>query len=106
MEVPRLGVELELQLLAYATVTAMPDLSYLCNRHHGSWQCQIPDPLSEAKDQTQILMDASQIRFCCATTGTPIAFILHVGLAHPQGHNHHEDRKYVFFILYARCLEE
>ena len=29
MEVPRLGVELELQLLAYATATAMPDLSCL-----------------------------------------------------------------------------
>ena len=27
MEVPQLGVESELQLLAYATVTAMPDLS-------------------------------------------------------------------------------
>ena len=27
MEVPRLGVESELQLLAYATVTAMPDPS-------------------------------------------------------------------------------
>ena len=29
MEVPRLGVELELQLLAYATATAMQDPSYL-----------------------------------------------------------------------------
>ena len=27
MEVPRLGVKLELQLLAYATATAMQDLS-------------------------------------------------------------------------------
>ena len=31
MEVPRLGVELELQLPAYATVTAMWDLSHVSN---------------------------------------------------------------------------
>ena len=30
MKVPRLGVELELQLLAYATATVTPDLSYIC----------------------------------------------------------------------------
>ena len=34
MEVPRLGVELELQLLAFATATAMPDPSHVCNLHH------------------------------------------------------------------------
>ena len=43
MEVPKLGVELELQLLAYTTA-------------HG-----ILNPLSEARDQIHILMDASQI---------------------------------------------
>ena len=31
MEVPRLGVDLELQLLAYTTATAMPDPSCICN---------------------------------------------------------------------------
>ena len=31
MEVPRLGVKLELQQLAYATATAMPDLSRICD---------------------------------------------------------------------------
>ena len=31
MEVPRLGVESELQLSAFATATAMPDLSYVCD---------------------------------------------------------------------------
>ena len=40
MEVPRLGVELELQLPAYATTT--PDL--------GSRQRWIPDAMSEARD--------------------------------------------------------
>ena len=41
MEVPRLGVELELRLLAYATVTATWDLSHISNLHHRSWQCWI-----------------------------------------------------------------
>ena len=36
MEVPRLGVQLELQLLAYTTATATPDLSGVCDLHHGS----------------------------------------------------------------------
>ena len=36
MEVPRLGVESELQLPATATVTAMQDQSHLCNLHHSS----------------------------------------------------------------------
>ena len=34
MEVPRLGVELELQLLAYAIAIAMPDLSHICDLSH------------------------------------------------------------------------
>ena len=46
MEVPRLGAELELQLPA--TATATQDLSCICNLHHSSQQCQIPNPLSEA----------------------------------------------------------
>ena len=36
MEASRLGVESELQLPAYATATAMPDLSYICDLHHSS----------------------------------------------------------------------
>ena len=41
MEVPRLGVELELQLPAYTTATATQDLSHVCNLYHSSWQYQI-----------------------------------------------------------------
>ena len=52
MEVPRLGVESELQPLAYAIATAMPDLSHTCNLHHSSQQCQILNPLMEARDRT------------------------------------------------------
>ena len=61
MEFPRLGVELELQLPAYTTATATPDLSHICKLHLSLWQCQILNPLSEARDQTQILMDTSQV---------------------------------------------
>ena len=52
MEIPRLGLELELKVPAYATATTTvtPDLSSVCDLHHGSWQCQILDPLSEARD--------------------------------------------------------
>ena len=50
MEVTRLGVELEPQLPAYATATAIWDLSRIYSLHHCLWQCQIPNPLSEAGD--------------------------------------------------------
>ena len=36
MEVPKLGVDLELQPLAYATATAMQALSRICGLHHSS----------------------------------------------------------------------
>ena len=66
MEVPRLGVESELQLPAIATATAtpMPDPSHIC------------DPLNEARDQTHILMDTSRIRYCCATMEAPFWDVL------------------------------
>ena len=56
------GVELELQLLAYTTATAIPDLSRIYDLHHSSGQHQILNPLSKARDQTCMLKDASQIR--------------------------------------------
>ena len=71
MEIPMLGVELELQLLAYTTATAMQDLSQVCDLHHSSWQCQILNPQSEARDWTCNLMVTSWICFLCATMGTP-----------------------------------
>ena len=39
MEVPRLGVESELQQPAYTTVTATPDLRHICDLQHSSQQC-------------------------------------------------------------------
>ena len=75
MEIPRLGVELELQLPVYTTATAIWDLSRVCNLHHSSWQRRILNPLSKARDQTRILKDTSQILFCCATIGTPFSLL-------------------------------
>ena len=72
MEVPRLGVESGLQLQAYPTATATPDLSCICDLHHSLWQCWIPNSLSRARDGTHVLMDTSWVRYHWATVGTPI----------------------------------
>ena len=63
IEIPRLGIESELQLPAYTTATATQDLSSICDLYHSSEQCRILNPLSRVRDQTRILKDASQIRF-------------------------------------------
>ena len=52
VEIPRLGVESELQLLAYATATAMPDLSHICDLCHSLGKCQILNPLSEGGQES------------------------------------------------------
>ena len=62
MEVPRLGVKLELQLLATATATATQDPSSVSDLHHSLQQRQILNPLSKARDRTRTLMDLSQVR--------------------------------------------
>ena len=63
MEAPRLAVELELELPAYATGTETWDPSHVCDLHHSLWQCQIPNPPDESKDQTRILMDTSWVHY-------------------------------------------
>ena len=55
VEVPRLGVELELQPPAYARAMATLDPSRVCNLHHSS-------PLSKGRDRTRNLMVPSRIR--------------------------------------------
>ena len=70
-DIPRLGVEVELQLPAYTTATAMPTPSHVCDLHHSSWQCWILNPLSGAWDQTHILMDLGRVHYHWATTGSP-----------------------------------
>ena len=61
MEVPRLGVQSELQLSAYTTATATQDLSRICNLHLSSRQCQNINPLNKARDGTLNLTVPSQI---------------------------------------------
>ena len=55
VEIPRLGVEFELQLPAYTTAIATSDLSLTCNLY-SLWQCWIPTLLSKARDRTWILV--------------------------------------------------
>ena len=43
--------------VAYATATATPDLSHICNLHHSLRQCWLLNPLKEARDQTRSLTD-------------------------------------------------
>jgi len=57
MEVPRLGVKLEMQLPAYTTATAMQDPRLICATCCTWWQCQVLNPLKKARDQTHILRD-------------------------------------------------
>ena len=52
MELSRLGVKSELQVLTYPTATAMPDLSHSFDLHHSLWQSWILNPLSKTSDQT------------------------------------------------------
>ena len=72
MEVPRLGVESELQQPAYSMATATLDPSHLFDLRCSLRQCQILNPLSRARDWTRILMDTSWAHYCWTTTGTPI----------------------------------
>ena len=71
MEVPRLGAESELQLLAYVTATATQDPGYIRDLHHSSQQCHVLNPLSETKDHTRILLDPTWVHYFWATLGTP-----------------------------------
>ena len=74
VDVPRLGVKLELQPPAYTTATATWEPSCTCDLHHSSRQHRILNALSEARDRTRNLMVPSQIPPCCAMTGTPKTF--------------------------------
>ena len=69
MEVPRLGVGSELQVLTYHSHSNTRSKPHLHPTPH-SWQCQILNLLSGARDWTRILMDTSLVRYCWATMGT------------------------------------
>ena len=72
MDVPRLGVELEPQLLPYHTATVMQDRSRICDLYHSSQQHRIFNPLSEARDHTCVLMDTSQVHYRGAAMARPL----------------------------------
>ena len=78
VKVPRLGVQSELQLLAYTTATSTQDTSHVCNLDHSLWQRWILNPLSEARYWTCRLMDTGSVHYCWAMTGTPPIVILSI----------------------------
>ena len=74
MELPRRGVKSELQLPAYSTATAMPDLSCICSLCHSLQQCLILNPLSEARGQTCVLMDTTRVLDLLSSSGNSFFF--------------------------------
>ena len=72
MGVPGLGFESGLQLPAWAIATATWDSSHGCNLYHSLQQHWILNPVSEARDQTWVLMDTSWVCYRWATIETPI----------------------------------
>ena len=66
---PRLGVNSEPQPPAYATATAMPDLSHVCDLHHSSQQRWILNPRArpgiEPAEPRQELLMLLCIDFAC-----------------------------------------
>ena len=64
MDLLRLGVECELQLLVYATATAMPDPSCIFDLCCSLWQCQIPNPLSEVRGSNPYPLGQYVRNFC------------------------------------------
>ena len=64
MKVPRIGVELELQLLAYPTPTAMLDPGQVCNLYTSALSnARSFNSLSKTSNQTCIFMDNSWFPF-------------------------------------------
>ena len=60
MDVPKIGVKSKLYLLD-CMPTTMRDPSLICDLQHSSWQHWILNPLSEARDETDIVMNTSQV---------------------------------------------
>ena len=82
-----------------ATATATQDLIYVCNLHHSSRQCQIPNSLSQVRDRTQNLRVTIQIRFRCATMGPPT----YISLSGKSGHTQENHYCNPFFGGGAAC---
>ena len=71
----------------------MQDPNYICDLRHSSCQRRIPNSLSEARDQTRVLMDTSWVHYRWATMGTPepsfkgltVRWVGRQGLRWPRG---------------------
>ena len=61
MEVPRLGVKLQLQLPAYTTATATPNLSMSATNTIAHGNAGSFNPMNKAGDQTCIFIDTSHV---------------------------------------------
>ena len=61
MEIPGVGVQSELQWLAYITAMATWDVSRICDLHPAHSNTGSFNPLSEARDRTHILMDTGWV---------------------------------------------
>ena len=97
MEVPRLGVESKLQVLAYTTVTATSDLTWIFDLHHKSWQHQILNPLSNARDWTSILTDSCQVHNTLSHNGNS----LFIGFLKSDKFLGTQDLKFIYLALCA-----
>ena len=71
MDVPRPGVQSELQPPAYTPATAALDPSRICDLHGSLQQHWILNPLSKAMAPTCILIETVGFLNCGATVGTP-----------------------------------
>ena len=78
VEVPRLRVQSKLQLPAYATATATPDLSHIHDPHCSYGNARSFNPLS--KDQTHILMDTSWVLNPLSHNGNSSVGCLDIGV--------------------------
>ena len=78
MEVPRLGVKSQLQLPAYATATATPDPSRIFDLYHSSLQHWILNPLRQARDETHVLMDPSQVHLLLSCDRNSLFRLFHL----------------------------
>ena len=106
MDIPRLGIESELQLPPYASTTATPDPCYICNLHHSAQQCQILNPLSRARVWIHILMHTSRVHDHWATRELQGSFLFTNGYPEFVGKTILSSSNYIVTFIYENisCL--
>ena len=76
MEVPRLGVELELRLLACTTATVAWDPNHIFDLCCSLRRCWILNPLREVRGHTHILKDTSRILNPLSHNGNSVFYFI------------------------------